>query len=211
MGFMMSIVTVGSVVLQSAINEMGYLVIAGHLAARKIIIFCMLPVATVPVALSTFVSQNKGADQREHIRKGVRYGNIMIMVLIWVVFMSIVLMFTAQSLVHLISGSKENIILENGSKYLSINVPFSIVLGMLLNFRFALQGVGKKIVPLISSVIELVGKVIFVYLLIPTLGYFGVIICEPAIWCVMFVQLLYSFYTNPYIRGKAITEKAITE
>jgi hypothetical protein len=28
-----------------------------------------------------------------------------------------------------------------------------------------------------------------------------VILCEPVIWCVMFVQLLYSFYTNPYIRG----------
>jgi Na+-driven multidrug efflux pump len=79
-----------------------------------------------------------------------------------------------------------------------------MVLGMLLNFRFALQGIGKKIVPVISSVMEFAGKIIFAFLLVPVLGYFGVIICEPIIWCIMFVQLLYSFSTNPYIRGKPV-------
>ena len=80
--------------------------------------------------------------------------------------------------------------------------PFYIVLAMLFNFRLALQGIGKKIVPVISSFIEFISKVLFAFLLVPVLGYFGVIICEPIIWCIMFLQLLYSFYTNPYIRRK---------
>jgi len=202
MGFMLSIVSLGSVVLQRAINGLGYLVIAGHIAARKINNFCMMPMSTIAVAVSTIVSQNKGANQLSRIRKVVRYSNFISA--IWGAFISVVLIFSSAVLIRLLSGSNESIIIENGSRYLMINSPFYIVLGMLFNFRLALQGIGKKIVPLISSVIEFVGKILFAFLLIPILGYFGVIICEPIIWCIMFLQLLYSFYTNPYIRGKKL-------
>ena len=37
-------------------------------------------------------------------------------------------------------------------------------------------------------------------LIIPSIGYPGVIICEPIIWIIMCVQLVYSFYSNPYIK-----------
>jgi len=206
MGFMISIVSLGSVVLQSAINGLGYLVIAGHITARKINSFCMMPMNTISMALSTFVSQNKGANQLNRIRKALRYGNLIS--IIWAVFITTVLMFSSSTLIRLLSGSNESIIIENGARYLIINSPFYIVLGMLFNLRFALQGIGEKIIPLISSAIEFVGKIIFAFLLVPVLGYFGVIICEPIIWCIMLLQLIYSFYTNPYIRGKTITDES---
>ena len=50
--------------------------------------------------------------------------------------------------------------------------------------------------------IEMVGKIAFVLLFIPILKYFGVIICEPVIWCLMCIQLVISYYRDPYIRGK---------
>ena len=58
-----------------------------------------------------------------------------------------------------------------------------------------------KKLPLVSSVIEFIGKVIFVAVLIPVFGYKAVIFCEPVIWCVMVVQLAISFYGNPYIKS----------
>jgi putative MATE family efflux protein len=201
MGFMYSIVTLGSVILQRAINGLGYLVIAGHIAARKLNSFCMMPIPTIAIALSTFVSQNKGANQLDRIRKAVRYGNFI--AVIWGAFISVVLLFFSGVLIKLLSGSNESVVIENGTRYLMINSPFYMILGMLLNFRHALQGIGKKIVPVISSVMELAGKIIIAFFLVPALGYFAVIICEPIIWCVMFIQLIYSFYTNPYIRGKS--------
>jgi putative MATE family efflux protein len=203
LGFMLSIVTLGSVVLQSAINGLGYLVIAGHLAARKINSFCMMPLSTIAAAVTTFVSQNKGADRPDRIRKGVRYGNVI--AITWSACISVVLVFSAGFLISAISGSKERIIIENGTRYLLINSPFYIILGMLLNLRYALQGIGKKKTPLISSAIEFTSKIIFAFLLVPAFGYFGVIICEPIIWCIMFLQLLYSFYTNPYIKRSYVS------
>lgn len=197
MGFMLSIVSAGTVILQTAINGLGYLIIAAHTAARKLSSFCAMPVVTISLSLSTFVSQNKGADQGERIRKGICYGNIL--ALLWSIIISVFLFFGAESIIKILSGSSEPVVIENGAKYLMINAPFYCVLGVLLNLRNALQGIGKKITPLVSSVIEFVGKILFVIFFIPSLKYFGVIICEPVIWCFMCLQLAYSFYRNPYI------------
>lgn len=201
MGFMMSIVSAGTVILQSSINGFGYLIIAGHGTARKLNSFCMMPAGTVGLALSTFVSQNKGANQKQRILDGVKLGNLIACG--WGIVITVILFFLAPILVQFISGSTEPTVIDNASLYLRINAPFYAVLGILLNLRNSLQGLGMKIIPLVSSVIECLGKVIFVALFIPILGYFGVIICEPVIWCCMCLQLAYSFYHNPYIRQKA--------
>ena len=198
MGLMMAIVSTGTVILQSAINGLGYLTIAGHTAARKLNSFCTMPIVAVAYSVSTFVSQNKGADQGERIRKSVYYSNLI--AIAWGVIITGVLFFAAPMLVKLLSGSSENIVISNGARYLRINAPFYGVLGILFNLRYSLQGLGKKVVPLVSSIIEFFGKIIFVILVIPSMGYLGVILCEPIIWCFMTAQLIYAFYRNPYIK-----------
>lgn len=102
--------------------------------------------------------------------------------------------------IKLISGSNNSVVVINGANYLKINATFYIVLSILLNLRHALQGIGRKIVPLISSIIECIGKIVFVLILIPLLDYFGVIICEPVIWCLMCSQLASSFYRSNYFK-----------
>lgn len=200
MGLMMSIVSIGTVILQSSINSLGYLTIAAHTAARKISAFAVMPCSTISASVSTFVSQNKGALQKDRIKSGIKYANLYS--IIWGIFATLVMILFANDLVKLISGSNESIVLENGTKYLLLNAPFYAILGILLNLRHALQGIGKKVVPLVSSVIECVGKVLFVLLLIPYLKYIGIIICEPIIWCIMCSQLAYAFYKSDYINTK---------
>lgn len=198
MGMMMAIVSTGTVILQSAINGFGYLTIAGHTAARKINSFCMMPVSVTGMALSTFVSQNKGAGQGERIREGMFIANLICV--FWGVVLMAILFPLSPAIVRLISGSEAKTVLDIGTWYMRINAPFYMILGMLFNLRYSLQGLGKKLTPLISSVIEFVGKIIFVLYIIPKMGYLGVIICEPFIWCLMCTQLFFSFYTNSYIR-----------
>ena len=200
MGFMMCIVSTGTVILQSAINDFGYLIIAGHTTARKLNSFCIMPSATLAMALSTFVSQNKGANQRDRIVQGVKIAHMMSIA--WAVIVTVVLFFAAEPLVALLSGSSESVVLENGSLYLKLNAPFYSVLGILLGLRNSLQGLGRKLIPLVSSIIEFFGKIVFVWIFIPVLGYLGVILCEPVIWCCMCLQLWFAFYKDPYIRQK---------
>ncbi|MGL4107535.1 MATE family efflux transporter [Clostridium sp. LP20] len=198
MGIMLMIVSAGTVILQTAINNLGYLIIAGHTAARKINSFATLPISSISMSLATFVSQNKGADQVRRIREAVRYSNIISIV--WGIIATVLLFFFAPMIMKVLSGSSEPTVIDNGVKYLLFNSPFFAVLGILLNLRNALQGIGEKLLPLVSSVIEFIGKIVFVIVFIPGLKYFGVIISEPVIWCLMCLQLAYSFYRNPYIK-----------
>ncbi len=198
MAFMGSIVSVGSIILQSGINAIGTEIIAGHVAARKIFAICNLPFTSMAVAIATFIGQNRGANQGKRILKAMK--DAYLFDLIAAIGMTAFLWLTAPSLIHMISGSNNPVILSNGSRYLYVLGPFYGVLGLLLQTRFALQGLGSKILPLVSSVIECVGKILFTILLIPPFGYTAVIWCEPIIWCFMTAQLLFSFFTNPYIK-----------
>lgn len=199
MGFMSSIVSAGSVILQYGINGLGYLTIAGHTAARKLYMFFNMPFMAMGMAMSTFVPQNKGANQYKRIRQAMRYAYIYDIVMAGIV--TVILMLCSTGLVKFISGSQEPIVINNASLYLKVVGPFYAVLGILVQTRFALQGLGKKMLPLISSIIEFFGKIIFVLVFIPKFQYLAVIFCEPVIWCVMAIQLVYSFYTNPYIKN----------
>lgn len=200
MGFMSSIVSAGSVILQYGINNLGYLIIAGHTAARKLYMFFNMPFTAMALGISTFVSQNRGANQRERIQKAMKYAYIYDVIMATIV--TIIILIFGSSLVKLISGSSESIVLDNGMLYLMIVGPFYAILGILMQTRYALQGLGQKLLPLVSSVIEFIGKIIFVFVFIPQFEYMAVIFCEPVIWCVMCLQLVYSLYTNPYMKGQ---------
>jgi putative MATE family efflux protein len=199
MGFMNCIVSTGTVILQSGINNLGYLTIAGHTAARKSISFCSIPINSMSQAISTFVSQNRGADQPKRIRRAIRDG--IIYDIFVAAFVTIVAGAMAPKLIALISGSHESVILQNGSMYVRFASPFLAAVGIVVSVRCSLQGLGQKVLPLVSSVIEFLGKIVFASLLIPRFQYYAVIFCEPTVWCLMAVQLLYSFYTDPYIRS----------
>lgn len=192
MGFMFSIVSIGTIILQSGINGLGTQIIAAHTAARKLMSLLCLPLSTLAASMATFVSQNKGAQNYTRIFKGIRIANTC--AIIYPIILSIIIFFTAKILVHLLSGSNNPVVLNNGAMYLKINVPFYIALSILLNLRNAIQGFGYKITPLISSIIEFTGKIIFTIFLVPTFKYLGVCFCEPVIWCLMAAQLYWSYH-----------------
>src|SRR5699024_3012072 len=53
MGFMLSIVSMGTVVLQGAINLLGTSVIAAHTTARKLFNLLSMPTSTISAAVAT--------------------------------------------------------------------------------------------------------------------------------------------------------------
>ncbi len=198
MAIMGSIVSIGSIILQSGINGLGTKIIAGHVAARKVYAVMNLPFISMGVAISTFIGQNKGNNQGARILRAMKDAYLFDVVFAGVC--TLILAFSAPTLVHLISGSTNETILSNGSRFLYVVGPFYSVLGMLMQTRFALQGLGSKILPLFSSVIECVGKILFTFFLIPIFQYEAVIWCEPIIWCLMLIELLISFHCNDYVK-----------
>lgn len=191
MALMGSLVSSGTVVLQSAINGFGTFVIAGHIAARKIFSIVNIPLVSLGTASSTFVSQNLGAGKIDRIKKGVNIS--ILMTIIWAVILIVLMRFTVRPLLTFISGSTNKTLLDYGTRYMHFCIPFFLVLGSLFVIRNSLQGLGSKILPLFSSIIELAGKIFFTAIIVPKIGVMGIIMCEPLIWVIMTAQLLFVF------------------
>ena len=192
MGFMSSIVSIGTVILQTAVNGMGVTIIAAQTTGRRIMFFLMMPMSSLATALTTFVSQNFGAGNKSRIKSAVKYANIINT--IWSII-SVVFVYTLSiPLIRFISGSYDKELIANAKLYVVMAAPFFWALGILFNLRNALQGMDRKIEPLISSCIELICKIAFVLFVIPRVAYMGVVLTEPIIWVVMVLQLAYSFY-----------------
>ena len=170
MGLMSSIVSIGTVILQSAINKLGMTIISAQISARRIMSFALLPMTAISSSMTTFTSQNFGAKA---IPDGFNKASnkLVSSPLLWSVFVAILLFFTSPFLTSLISGSTNPNLIANASLYLQISSCFYPVLGCLLILGNSLQGIGRKLTPLISSFIELTGKILFVLLIIPHTGY----------------------------------------
>ena len=182
MGMMNAIVSIGSVILQGAVNGFGTVTITAHSAARKIDDIFMLPLGTMAMSASTFASQNFGAGKIDRVKKGIRYG--ILMASAWSVFSVVVAVMFSRPLIHFLTGTSDKMVLETSAHYIAWNISFFVVLGVLLILRSSLQGVGRKLVPVTGSIVEFVLKIVAVLILAPWLGYFGICILEPIIWMV---------------------------
>ena len=199
MGLMFSVVSIGTVILQTSINALGPVIISAQTSARRIMMFALLPVGSMSATITTFTSQNFGARQYRRIVEGLRKGALV--TIIWSVFICITLFFTSPYLNELITGSNDEELIYQASLYLKISSAFYPFLAILLVLRNALQGLGQKMMPLVSSIIEMLGKILFVIFIIPSAGYLGVIFVEPILWVVMAAQLFYAFRKEPVIRS----------
>lgn len=191
MALMNCIFAIGSLILQSAINGLGKTIIAGHLTARKIAEIFMQPMITIGTACSTFISQNYGAKKFERIKSAIK-NSVIIELTLATIFITFVYIF-AVPMINLISDTANPIIVETARKYLYINLPFYLFLGVLYVLRTSIQSIGKRIPPLLSSTIELVSKCVAAWWLTKAFGYIGVCVAEPISWFLGVLLLVFSF------------------
>lgn len=194
MGLMGCIVNVGTIVLQSAINDLGTHIITAHTASRRVFDIICVMVYTFGIAMTTYVSQNMGAGKPERVRQGVRHANIIVTV-ISTVLIGLVYLF-ARPVFQWVTSTTNPEIVDPSVMYARISVLFFYALGPLFVFRCTLQGMGRKIVPLISSITEMLVKVLSAALLVPAFAYKGVAFTEPISWVLMTTILATAYYTG---------------
>lgn len=194
MGLMYAIVSIGSVILQGAVNSLGSSTITAHTAARKIDDIFMLPLGTISMAVSTFASQNYGAGRIDRLKKGICYG--IIISTLWSVISAAICIPLCKPLIYALTGTTDEAVITTASKYIIWNISFFFLLGILLVLRSSLQGVGRKIVPVSGSIVELLLKISAVNVPAMNLGYFGICILEPIIWgvCAFIVLVDYAVF-----------------
>lgn len=191
MALMMSLVFFGTLALQCTINTFGTDIIVAHTAARKVTEFNFLPISVMGITMSTFCSQNFGAGQFDRVKTGIRQS--LFLCWLWVLVIIFLAYTCAPFFIYLVTGTKETAVTDSASLYLKVNSLFYFVSSGISILRNGLQAIGDHITPVFSSLIELVGKILIAFLLAPVLGYMGIIIAEPIIWCFMVIPLIVKF------------------
>lgn len=188
MGLMGCIVNIGTITLQGAINGLGTTYVTAHTAGRRVFDIMMILIFTFGISMTTYVSQNLGAGKYSRIRQGVRHA-----IIIDTIISTVLVIFAhtfGDNVVRFIASTDDATVLDAGVMYIQIGVRFFYVLGPLFILRCTLQGLGKKIVPLVSSGLELATKIIFALIIVPRLGYYGVALTEPISWIIMTIPLI---------------------
>ncbi|MCI7500272.1 MAG: MATE family efflux transporter [Oscillospiraceae bacterium] len=207
LALMFSIVEIGSLILQRAINNFGTATIAAHTAARKISSILMLPYSAFGSACATYCSQNLGAGRPERVGKGIK--SAIFMCWVWSAMAVIVGYLFSPAIVSWIAGTDETFIVGLASKYMRVNTPFYFILAVLIIMRSSLQGLGRKSIPVASSIIEMIGKAVVAFAAAPVLGYFGVMISEPIVWFFMTVLLVWGYARDKeLVKATFVSEKA---
>ena len=198
MGFMQSLVSLGTVSLQSAINTFGTNTIVAHTAARKITELFMLPFAVFGMTMTTYCGQNLGAGRIDRIKQGIK--TALYITWGWCVLVIIASYTIAPVLIKLVTATEEPEIIETASLYLRVDTLLYFVTAVITVFRNSLQGLGDVVIPVISSSIELAGKILVVIFLTPLLGYWGIIIAEPIVWVLMVIPLIIRMKTISFLQ-----------
>ena len=199
MGFMSSLVNIGSLTLQTAINKLGQEIIVAHTAARKITEIYMIMFSVFGQTMATFCGQNMGAGKVDRIKKGMKLA--IIYTCVWSTFAMIVSYTIGPQLVHMVTGSHKDVVIVNATNYLKFNTIFYYVPAVISIVRNVMQGIGDQITPLVSSGLEMVGKVVIAFTLVPLMGYAGVIVAEPIIWFIMVIPLIVQIIRTPKLKA----------
>ena len=192
MAAMYCVVDMGSVIYQRAINGLGELLIVAHTSARRLISIFMLPLGSIATAYSTFVGQNWGAGRRDRVRQSLM--SVMAMEVGWGVFSCAFIYLFGSAAVRLLTNTSDPVVLKNAVLSLRIHLVCYPALGILLALRTALQAMGHRIAPVLSSMFELGIKLVSGIWLIPAFGYLAACLTEPVIWTVCMVFLLLIFW-----------------
>lgn len=195
MGMMNSLVAFGTVALQSSINTFGTNIIVAHTAARKLTSLFMMPFGVMGMTMAAYCAQNYGAGKYTRIRQGVF--RAVEYCWIWCIFLFIIIYTAAPPMLRKITSTDIPEIINTADLYLRIDCILYFVTAVISVFRNSLQGIGVHRVPIISSGIELIGKILVVMFLAPAIGYMGIILAEPIIWVVMVIPLIVKLMRHP--------------
>ncbi len=185
MGFQMSVMCIGQLAMQTGVNSLGSVAVAGYTAATKVDQLSVLMNNAFGIALSSFVAQNYGAGQYRRISEGVRA--CLVQIELCNVLMCALLLGCRNLVVPLFLDSPTAEVIRYSDGYLFAVCPFYVVLGLLMVFRTAIQSMGNSRTPFEACVIELVmrilGSVGLAALLAPYgLSYTGICLSHTLAW-----------------------------
>ena len=192
MGFQSSIIAIGAVILQIALNGLGPIAVASFAASQRVDAIAVMPMMSFGVAIAAYTAQNFGAQKFERIHDGVKKT-------IWMsCSFSLVAaafnIFFGADIIKLFVGEGQQQIIEYGQLFLTVNGLAYWIMALMFVFRFTLQGLGQALIPTFAGAVELVMRIIAAVVLVEYWGYLGACLAAPMAWIGATIPMGVAFY-----------------
>ncbi len=195
LSFMNFIIGIGGTIVQGVVNTFGLVFVTGITITNKLYYLFEIAGNSLGLSVATFVSQNHGARKNDRVIKAFK-SSLLFSIGVSIVISFIMIVFGKNFIMLFVDKNVSNIneIIKVAYDYLFTMVMFLWVLYSLHIIRSSLQGLGNTVVPLYSSIIELIVRVSFIMVLPKIIGVNGVYITEVLAWIFSVVILSYGLY-----------------
>lgn len=191
-----TIIFTGAVFVQGAVNPLGIDSIAAFNSGSRIDGFILTPGDSMGAALTTFISQNRGAGKDERIFKGFK--SALTMSLLYCVATAILIFIFSGSIMKIFIESSETEAIFLGRTYLKTIAFFYILTALCNTLQGFFRGFGRMDVTLIATFIQIPIRVVLSYMLTKYMGISGVAVGMGIGWIFMasYEGYLYMRYRN---------------
>jgi len=191
-----SSISIGSIIIQGAINDCGVGVTAGYAAGIKLQNLVITAFTTLGNGISNFAAQNIGAGKMERVRAGHKAGIHMV----WSLCVPIVLVYTlgARTLIAFFIDAPTELALNSGAYFLYICAPFYFLISVKLATDGVLRGAGMMKEFMIATTLDLILRVVLVRVLVVPFGYLGIWASWPIGW-ILGTSLSLMYYRKRFI------------
>lgn len=180
MALQFSITAIGTILVQAALNLLGSVAVASYSVSCKVEQLVTQPFGAMGVTMATYCAQNRGVNDLNRIRKGVKAANIMSAVYAVVIYF--VIFRLLEYIIPLFTSENIDVIYGYARIYIGVCGLFFIPLGMIFIFRNALQGCGYGFMPMMGGVVELVSRSVIAFIAAKMLSYVGICCANVGAW-----------------------------
>lgn len=145
-GVQNSVIAFANVIVQSSINSFGSVAMAGNGSYLRIEGFAFIPVIAFSTAITTFVSQNIGANKFDRVKEGVRFGVLFSCICAEIIGITI---FLLSPFFMQIFGESEAVV-AIGVQRANINSLFYFLLSFSHCISGVLRGAGRSKIPMLT-------------------------------------------------------------
>lgn len=202
MALQFSITAIGTILVQSALNLLGSTVVASYSVSCKVEQLVTQPFAAMGVTMATYCAQNRGINDLNRIRKGVKTANGMSAVYAVVVYGAVYLILPY--VIRLFVTENVDTVFGYARTYIIICGAFFVPLGMIFIFRNALQGCGFGLMPMMGGVVELVSRSALAFAAARLMSYEGICLANASAWLTagIFLWIVYRILIRKMLRDK---------
>lgn len=192
MALQYSITAIGTMMVQSSLNILGFTLVAAYTAAGKIEQVVTQAYVAMGTTMATYAAQNMGAGSVKRIREGFKACTVIGVVYSFVAAGFI--MTVGKYMTYLFVSEDVDIIMNSVDIYLKCIGIFFIPLAVVNIYRNGIQGLGYGLLPMMAGVAELIGRGVVAVIAGAKRSYPGVCLAGPAAWVLAGGLLIVMYY-----------------